>query len=436
MAAHHGRGSKLKTWEHPAKSGIWISEVLNRSGGITFGISFQVTVPAKLAGKRKRKQLPSESEAEAYAESQATTIKKHGQDFQTLSPAEMREIAAALDLLKPTGIGLLTAVEFAVRHMKPAGGDRSVNQVVGEIVDQKRRRLERGSIRPKSFEDFELRTRKFAVMFGTALVKDVSLKEIKAWLGAMELTGRSVKNYRLTVSELMKHAVQKGYRAENPMLGFTREDKHELEPDADQGREPSILSVAEAKGLLQTAFAHPELDLGAAVTLALFCGIRTEELKRMKWSAVRLDDPKPFVNIDRSIAKKRRIRNVEIPACAVAWLTAWTNRSGPIASAKHRSDYIKKFAKLTRFAGFGAKNDEGRWVTAWNNNSMRHSFGSYTYALTGDSMKTAALLGHKGNDDTLFSYYRALVTKADAEAYFDILPPRQDAHVIPFPLTG
>ena len=53
---------------------------------------------------------------------------------------------------------------------------------------------------------------------------------------------------------------------------------------------------------------------------------------------------------------------------------------------------------------------------------MRHSFGSYWYALTGDSLRTASLLGHKSNDQVLFDHYRALTTKAEAEKYFAIIP--------------
>jgi co-chaperonin GroES (HSP10) len=51
---------------------------------------------------------------------------------------------------------------------------------------------------------------------------------------------------------------------------------------------------------------------------------------------------------------------------------------------------------------------------------MRHSFGSYHYALYGDSVATSRELGHKTGDDILFSHYRALVSQEDAEEYFSI----------------
>src|SRR5581483_479019 len=99
---------------------------------------------------------------------------------------------------------------------------------------------------------------------------------------------------------------------------------------------------------------------------------------------------------------------------------------GPVTRNAYITDYVKRFAKLTQLAGFGQKDESGEWVSSWDDNAMRHSFGSYSFALTGDSMKTAALMGHKANDQVLFDHYRALATKADGEAYFGILPPREE----------
>ena len=53
MGARSGKGSRTRAWEFPAKSGIWISEILNRTKGEVFGASYRVTVPAKLAGSNR-----------------------------------------------------------------------------------------------------------------------------------------------------------------------------------------------------------------------------------------------------------------------------------------------------------------------------------------------------------------------------------------------
>ncbi len=147
---------------------------------------------------------------------------------------------------------------------------------------------------------------------------------------------------------------------------------------------------------------------------------------------MRLDDPKPFVKIDRTIAKKRRIRNVDMPPCCVVWLRAWPNRQGAVARNSYITDYVKRFAKLTRLAGFGRAENDGTWVSTWDDNAMRHSFGSYTFALTGDSMRTSVQMGHRASDQVLFDHYRALTTKETAEAYFGILPKTEVGGVVQF----
>lgn len=135
---------------------------------------------------------------------------------------------------------------------------------------------------------------------------------------------------------------------------------------------------------------------------------------------MRLDEKEPFVVIGPDIVKKRRIRNVTIPQNAVAWLQGWG------AWAKGHpfllglvSGFQKRFRRLQQKAGFRTKDEVGAWQSSWEGNAMRHSFGSYHYAMHGNSIETARLLGHKADDTVLFAHYRALATKAQGEAYFD-----------------
>jgi hypothetical protein len=88
----------------------------------------------------------------------------------------------------------------------------------------------------------------------------------------------------------------------------------------------------------------------------------------------------------------------------------------------HVNDYQKRFRKLLALAGF----------TKWEGNAMRHSFGSYHYARHGNPLETSRLLGHKASDQVLFDHYRALATKAHAEAYFSIRPPASAGNVLRF----
>jgi hypothetical protein len=63
---------------------------------------------------------------------------------------------------------------------------------------------------------------------------------------------------------------------------------------------------------------------------------------------------------------------------------------------------------------------------------MRHSFGSYHYALHGNPLETSRQLGHKSNDQVLFDHYRALATKEQGEAFFSIVPPKTASKLVEF----
>ena len=51
--------NKLRRWEFPAGSGIRVREIINRYSGRDCGLSFKVTIPARVAGLRQYKQFGS-----------------------------------------------------------------------------------------------------------------------------------------------------------------------------------------------------------------------------------------------------------------------------------------------------------------------------------------------------------------------------------------
>ena len=217
---------------------------------------------------------------------------------------------------------------------------------------------------------------------------------------------RTKQNYLNALRELLKFAEARGYIDKSPADSITRSELKQI-LGRKKETEPSILSVEDAKKLLVSAHKNPQLGLLASVALGLFCGLRTEEIKRLDWSCIQLD--RGLLTVSASIAKKRRIRTINIPGNAVSILRHIHQHSGPVAPNRYSSEFQKKFLKLTRLAGL-----------KWKTNSMRHSYGSYHYALYGDSVATSRELGHKTGDDILFSHYRALVSQEDAKEYFSI----------------
>jgi integrase len=399
--------NKLRRWEHPAGSGIRIREIINRNAGNDGGLSYRVTIPARMAGIRQFKQFADVEKAEKWAKDQHDGAKKDGQKHFTLSSTQREDAVNAIALLEGTGLSLAQAVGLAKKHLHSASGKVTIKDAVNRLVTEK----EGENLRERSVRDLRNRLDIFAQSFGDKLAAEVTQEEVAEWLrdlkgisdkSAEGLSARSKKNYLITVRTFFNWVIAKGYRAaDNPA---TKISTPKIDWEA-----PSILTVDEAKKLLTAAKTEQKGVLLASVVLGLFAGIRSNEIMRLDWSAVDLDEG--ILTIGPQIAKKRRLRVLELTPNCIAWLRTIPERKGRLSPGK----YTVRWAEFVKKAGFPDWGEN-------RSNAMRHSFGSYHYALHSDAAKTAAMLGHRANDQVLFDSYRSLARKKDAEAYFEIKP--------------
>jgi integrase len=423
----------LKKWEFPKDSKIFIREVINLNCGQAYDGSYLVTIPAKVTGTtRKRQQFKDKDKAEEWANNEYSGIRKQGEDYFKATADERRQFVEVLPVLRDKGLNLREVVDFAVPRLRPKGGEKSVETLVLEMIASKEARHQKGKLREHSVKDFRIRAKRFSAFFGDRLLRDLTASEIIAWLRSLDLAARSTKNFLAVVSEVLRHAKQSKIILENPIDDLTDIDRKELCGGSDDATEPSILLVKEAQRLIVAAEEHRDLGLLPVITLGLFCGLRTEEIKRLDWKDVHLDEDEPFVSISPEIAKKRRIRNVDIPANAVEWLSLCRKERGAVIANPYMAYLYRRLHKLLAYAGIGEKDEDGNFQTRWDNNSMRHSYGSYLYSMTGDPLETARQLGHKASDQVLFDHYRALAKKSDGEKFFAIKPAASAAKIVKF----
>lgn len=366
---------------------------------------------------RVRKKFDDEDTALAFAERLRAQRKNEGLSAFDLTIAQREDARSAFKVLEGTGATLTEAARFLASHRRLVRTGKKVEEVWAELVEFKET-IQRK--RPAYIRDLRTRLRRFVDVFGNRPIADIRAEEIQEWLYSdRTITDLTRRNSYALLSVFFSFAIGRRskrqptaqpYRVDNPIESVARPE-FTREP-------PGILTVEQADALLAKAHeTERELGLLPYVTLGLFCGIRTAELAALNWDDVNFR--KRQVTIPARIAKKRRLRNIPIPDNAMAWLASYQGRKGPIAPPNS----AHKLVRLARAAG----------VEPWPHNALRHSFGSYHFALTENAPETAARLGHKG-DDILFEHYRALADKDDARRYFAILP--QDAShetkVLPF----
>ena len=367
------------------------------------GKSYRVECPTVWFGRKAFRQFKTKSKAELFIDRRLDERATYGTAGSDFTVHERADALKALKLLGGNSTTLTAAVEFYLKHNRPAAGDISVERLTGEYLDKMKAGLTGNRGRPpreRTLSDSRIRLAKFCLTYGSSLVKDVSVQEIEAWLHRKEWGQQSKLNYYRVLSTFFNYAVKGKYLAVNPLKEISR-------PKAED-TEPGILTVAQFERLLTTASSDSSYsNLLPFIVLGSFCGIRPNELTQLDWKNVNLEEQR--VTVPAGIAKGRSIRNVDLPDCALDWLLLCSPRKGAIVPSKNfrkRWDSLRKKADL---------------LAAWPSDALRHSAASYHFSLYENAAKTAAMLGHP-DDALLFEYYRALTTKTEAKSYFSIRP--------------
>jgi integrase len=138
-----------------------------------------------------------------------------------------------------------------------------------------------------------------------------------------------------------------------------------------------------------------------------FCGIRTEEASRLKWSNIQLENK--IVEVPATVAKKARFRNNPIPVNASKWLALVEDkrRTGPIIGSTWECQ-LRSAIAASRIT--------------YHQNAIRHSFCSYAIGAGWPLADVIAYMGHSGSPSMIYSHYRNVVSADDGKRWFSIVP--------------
>jgi integrase len=314
---------------------------------------------------------------------------KAGLSAFELSPAEIAEAAAAIKSCKEAGISLSEAVQFAIKHFRPPGGSKTLQEAIDALIKAK---MEAGRS-ARHMRGLRWNVERFADDQGkNKSVHEVQRHNVESWLNAQTFSLKTRANYLRDLGILFNFALSRRWTTENPCAFI--EKPSELE------REVSALTPEEASRLLA---ACPDAFL-PGVCLKLFAGLRTSELLSLDWSEVSASE----IVIKGAKAKTRQRRIVAISENLAAWLQSCRKSSGRVApflqNAWHRS--LESIAESA-----GVKLPP---------NVLRHSFGSYHFAQHRNENLTAAEMGN--SPAMVFQHYRAVVTPEVAARFWSLVP--------------
>jgi integrase len=383
---------------------VTIYHILNR-GKDHFTLSYY-----EANGKRQRQMFRDYETAKEAAKSVAAEIAAGGTDVLTVSGKERLCYERAMEALRPLRMDVDTAVMQLVEAVKILNHTgsvveaakcfvrqhsttlpvKSVREVVDELLDEKKQ----AGVSRFHWKDLRSRLVRFAEAFHCPLTS-VTAVEIQQFLVSLGLGLRSRRNYRQSIGTLFNFAKAHHYLKPDH-LGIS-----DVPKVPKRGPKISVFSPEEITKLLSGA----KSELISALALGAFAGVRTEEIKRLRWNHIKL--ARGLIDVPSEVTKTQSRRLVPISDNLRQWLLPFVRDDGPVVPYSNLSNQFLKTAK--------------RLNVSWRRNVLRHSFISYRVAQTGDIARTSLEAGN--SPKVIKQDYLEIVDEDTAKDWFSISPP-------------
>ncbi len=228
-------------------------------------------------------------------------------------------------------------------------------------------------------------------------IAGITVADVDRWLDTKRLAGRPTFKARLAT--LFNFAVKRGYRPDNPCSA--------VEAPAPPRTAPAIFTVRQTARCLVFLRRRDPRALGWFV-LSTLCGLRPEEAEQTTWDAVQIDNDEAHIRVEAQTSKVRQRRIVTPLPAAVAWLKIAREAGSELPlSSQVRRTAIRRLRNVLHWE-------------EWPKDVTRHTAASYWLAVDGNPVNVAEQLGHSVAQ--LKTHYKALVTRADAERFWGLIP--------------
>ena len=375
-------------------------------------IAYRINWPKRLliAGTPATTTVRTISKAKVIIDRRIIKKDNLGALASLVGPAKTEDAAEAIEILKPIGLTLKEAAQFALKHFSPKQGIHTVSEVIEACLKAKAegRAYKSGRVAKKVSKrylgDFRNRLNQFASVNGDKLMRDVTKDDVESFIfSSNNWSDQNKLNHFRGLHTFFQFASREGYKEGNPMS--------DMRMPHPKKRMAEILTIPQCRKLLEVAYEKIELDLLAYVVLGLFAGIRPAELERLEWKRVNLK--KKLVWIEDTHSKTRDHRNAELPNNAIEWLMLCPRKEGSIVP----EGFDRRWRTIKKLSG----------IQPWPHDAMRHTAASYFYAKTGDSKATSLSMGH--TEKVLFDHYRRLVDDDDVLEFYSLRPEIEQAKI-------
>lgn len=364
-------------------------------------VRWEVRIPAELRKQegKTRAYFVKEAEAKGFCNRLKSDLRNYTDKARGLTDAQKIEAQTAFEQLRQyPGATLAAAVDHYIQRLQIEQRSVSLAELGEKIVAEREATGGKGSGQ-RTLDEITERWGRFARDLGPErLASSITSEDVHGWLVGLPVGLSTRTGYRRVLHMVFAFAgsrVRRWVQA-NPVTDV------EL-PRAKRER-VSLLSPDETATLLGAAV--PELRPFLAI--CAFAGARPDQAKGIRWEQIHFDRGEHGeIEIPAGTDKTDRERIVPIQANLAAWL-----QQVPVGMRRGEIFYSRQFF---RHAVSDSK------VGPWEQDVLRHGYGTYRLKITGSF---GVLADEMGNSEKVIRerYYRS-VSRTTADAYFSIMPP-------------
>jgi len=324
-----------------------------------------------------------------------TTIKEvaGGAAFAEGEARLLSEALTAAKQCRMVNLSIVEAVEYAIKHLRPPGGNKTLQEVCDFVLQSK----EEAGRSDRHLSGMKSIYKRVCEDLGGMPISNLTQAQIENWLSEQDDVSR---NYRISFARHLhiafNEAIRRNWCAINPTAN--------LERATDPSGDVEIWKPSVFLPFLAAAVQH-EPHIVSGLVVKAFAGLRTSEMMKLDWS--RISSSK--IQILGKTAKTRRSRGVDIAPNLAAWLADYRKKEGPVVECS-QTLWFEAIHRVCEHSG----------VTQ-PPNVLRHSYGTYKYHKTQSETETAYQMGN--TPDVVIGWYRAVaIEDEDVENWWKITP--------------
>lgn len=369
--------------------------------------SWLVNVPGSLSdtGRFRRRYFRTRDEAKAECQRLREVLEGRREKATDIRPALAEDATAAAEILERFGVTLKQAAAFYADHHDTRARLPKLSEAWEAAIER------RASKRKDTLRGLKA-WKKLPAWFMAMNVADIEPAHIEKALSECTKGDTHWNGGRACISQVLGDCVRYMGLAENPVA---RVDKRKSGAVNDeQAEDVSVYTADELKKLLAACKDYKDgLDRKCSAcrlpfAFMAFAGIRPTEVTKLRWENVSASEG--TIHIGKGVAKKSQRRNIRIHPTLQAWIETVPKeqRRGKIVPGR----WPYRAARVRREAGIDGHEKQ---------DALRHSFGSYLYAVEKDD---SALIADMGQEHfrTFRDFYMKAVHAKDAIAYWGVVP--------------